>query len=48
MLPKRKSTDEAAPRPNRRTTMLKRMKIWLLLAAPLLVAPLIPGCPLIP
>jgi len=35
-------------KPYRGRVMLKRIKIWMLLAAPLLVAPLIPGCPLIP
>jgi hypothetical protein len=28
--------------------MLKKMKYYLLVVAPLLVAPLIPGCPLFP
>jgi len=28
--------------------MLTRIKFWLLVAAPVLAMPLIPGCPLLP
>jgi hypothetical protein len=45
----RRDPGPAAPRRGlTEGAMLKRIKLWILIAAPLMVAPLIPGCPLIP